>query len=95
MIGCSRAPAIDDNGQLAPPRCPGSATRCRATTLKLGVSPIVHGGAVFARFDLGFDSNFDADPARAGNAIHDNAGVGLDERETLDFAVTAGVDVKR
>jgi hypothetical protein len=51
----------------------------RATTLKLGMSPMVRSGVVFARADLGFDWNFDAgDNLTIGKAIHYSVGVGAD-----------------
>jgi hypothetical protein len=48
------------------------------TTIKLGMSPMVHRGVGFARLDLGLDWNLDAKNGRIGKGIHYNAGVGLD-----------------
>lgn len=48
------------------------------TTLKLGVSPVVRSGPVFARIDLGLDWNLDAKDATIGKALHWNFGLGID-----------------
>jgi hypothetical protein len=50
----------------------------RATTLKLGVSPVFRAGAVFARLDFGLDWNFDAKDAVVGKVIHFDAGLGAE-----------------
>jgi hypothetical protein len=50
----------------------------RATTIKLGVSPLVRHGIGFARLDLGLDWNIDAKDSNVGKGIHFNAGAGLD-----------------
>jgi hypothetical protein len=50
----------------------------QATTLKLGVSPVVRSGPVFARLDLGLDWNLDAKDTTIGKALHINVGVGAD-----------------
>lgn len=48
------------------------------TTLKIGVSPVLRSGSLFARLDFGFDWNLSADDATVGKAFHVNAGVGVD-----------------
>ena len=48
------------------------------TTLKLGVSPLVRSGPVFARIDLGLDWNLDSKDLVVGKALHWNLGLGLD-----------------
>lgn len=50
----------------------------RATTIKLGVSPMIRIGAMFARIDLGLDLNVDAKDTTIGNGIHYNAGIGVE-----------------
>jgi hypothetical protein len=50
----------------------------RATTLKLGLSPVFRAGAVFARLDFGLDWNLDANRAALGKVLHFDAGVGAD-----------------
>lgn len=49
------------------------------TTLKLGLSPMLRSGVLFARFDLGLDWNFDAEENLVfGKLIHFGAGIGAD-----------------
>jgi hypothetical protein len=49
-----------------------------AVSLRLGVSPVLRSGNVFARIDLGFDVNFsDSTPQSADSILRVNAGVGL------------------
>jgi hypothetical protein len=49
-----------------------------ATTIKLGVSPIFRHGIAFARLDFGFDWNVDVKDGSFPNAIHVNAGAGVE-----------------
>lgn len=48
------------------------------TTAKLGVSPMLRSGNLFARFDLGLDWNLDADTGAVGKGLHYNLGLGVD-----------------
>lgn len=50
----------------------------KATTIKLGVSPMVRKGSLFARLDLGFDWNLDSAGVDVGKGFHVNVGVGVD-----------------
>ena len=50
----------------------------RATTLKLGVSPVFRAGVMFARLDVGLDWNIDAKDAVLGKVLHFDAGLGAD-----------------
>jgi hypothetical protein len=48
------------------------------TMLKLGASPVIRSGAVFARLDLGFDWVLDSKSMAADKVLHFDLGVGAD-----------------
>lgn len=50
----------------------------KATTFKLGASPVFRSGRLFARLDLGLDWNLDVENGSIGEAIHYNAGIGAE-----------------
>lgn len=50
----------------------------RSTTIKLGASPMIRMGTMFARIDLGLDLNAGAKNRTIGTGIHYNVGIGTE-----------------
>jgi len=83
--------AVDANTVAAIARLPDLALAIpKATSVRVGVSPVVRARGVFARADLGFDVNLTADqPEREPLMLHIAAGVGYDTPAGLVAVETA------
>jgi hypothetical protein len=91
VLPTASAAAVDANTIASIARLPDLILAVpRATSVRVGVSPVVRTRGVFARADLGFDVNLAADqPEREPLVLHIAGGVGYDSPAGLVAVETA------